>query len=365
MPKNSAGVLEAIDTNNYYPFGLNHIAGVNNSRFGGFYSYKYNGKELQETGMFDYGWRHYMPDLGRWNGIDQLAEKYHSTSPYAYVANNPVSRFDVDGRWFREDGSIDTSGRTPSFTGGRAMMTSFYGSNPWEGGSGNSFGNTQAYTDIMTAMRNGGTAGLVNQNGTLKWWTDYNDPDSEVMGIGQFNMMKLNNSQMYDSLNNDYWGILNNASTAQSYTTNGIGLTLGTTAQVSNDLVNAGKMIKTSNIFKTYNLYRSNGYLNGNKYISGLKFVKNVKAINAVNSSKIVKGVARLGLLISFEQFRISHHPGYISRGIASFASGYIPYVGPAISLGIDNTEVDYWNIWTWGAMKRGSNHYDYLNIEN
>ncbi len=46
--------------------------------------------------MFDYGWRQYMPDLGRWNGIDQLAESYFSTSPYAYVANNPVSQFDVD-----------------------------------------------------------------------------------------------------------------------------------------------------------------------------------------------------------------------------------------------------------------------------
>ncbi|WP_103290387.1 hypothetical protein [Chryseobacterium lactis] len=172
-------------------------------------------------------------------------------------------------------------------------------------------------------------------------------------------MMMLSNN------NNDYWGLLNNASTVQSYTTNGIGLTLGTTAQVSNDLVDAGKMIKTSNIFRTYNLYRSNGYLNGNKYISGAKFLKNVKTINALNNTKVVKGVARLGLLISFEQFRESHHPGYISRGIASFASGYIPYVGPAISLGIDNTDVNYWNIWTWGAMNRGSNHYDYLNLEN
>ncbi|PWW17012.1 RHS repeat-associated protein [Chryseobacterium sp. AG844] len=87
--------------------------------------------------MFDYGWRQYLPDLGRWNGIDQLSESYLSTSPYAYVANNPVSQFDVDGRWFNEDGTIDTSGRTPGFTSGRQMYSQFLGQRPGDGG-GNS-----------------------------------------------------------------------------------------------------------------------------------------------------------------------------------------------------------------------------------
>lgn len=47
--------------------------------------------------MYDYGWRQYMPDLGRWFGIDKLAEDYHSASPYAYVLNNPVFFFDPNG----------------------------------------------------------------------------------------------------------------------------------------------------------------------------------------------------------------------------------------------------------------------------
>ncbi|WP_228445184.1 RHS repeat-associated core domain-containing protein [Chryseobacterium shandongense] len=52
------------------------------ANFDNAYQYKYNGKELQETGMYDYDWRQYMPDIGRWNGMDQLTEKYRSTSPY-------------------------------------------------------------------------------------------------------------------------------------------------------------------------------------------------------------------------------------------------------------------------------------------
>nr|WP_317043223.1 RHS repeat-associated core domain-containing protein [Chryseobacterium vrystaatense] len=83
-----------VEVNNYYPFGLlhNYTATTKNA-----YQYKYNGKELQETGMYDYGARMYMPDLGRWGVVDPLAEKMRRHSPYNYTFNNPIMYIDPDG----------------------------------------------------------------------------------------------------------------------------------------------------------------------------------------------------------------------------------------------------------------------------
>lgn len=108
--KNAIGEIEVIDQNDYYPFGMNHIRPDKPSYFGygSFTNYKYNGKELQENGIYDYGWRQYMPDLGKWNGMDQMSEMYHDNSPYGYVLNNPIRFADPDGRCPQNpDGSYD------------------------------------------------------------------------------------------------------------------------------------------------------------------------------------------------------------------------------------------------------------------
>jgi len=95
--KNSEGNIEITDTNNYYAFGMNHIGGTKSS-LGGYKGYKYNGKEIQESGMYDYGSRFYMADIGRWGVIDPLSEKMTRHSPYNYAFSNPVRFIDPDGR---------------------------------------------------------------------------------------------------------------------------------------------------------------------------------------------------------------------------------------------------------------------------
>ncbi|WP_244893773.1 DUF6443 domain-containing protein [Elizabethkingia meningoseptica] len=96
--KGASGGAEIIEENNYYPFGLKHEGYNNVSLANTAYQYKYNGKELQETGMYDYGARMYMPELGRWGVVDPLTESSRRWSPYNYVLNNPVMFIDPDGR---------------------------------------------------------------------------------------------------------------------------------------------------------------------------------------------------------------------------------------------------------------------------
>ena len=79
---------EVLDTNDYYPFGMNFLNGDLVSRLEQPWSkYKYNGKELQETGMYDYGARFYMSDIGRWGVVDPLAEIGRRWNPYTYAVS--------------------------------------------------------------------------------------------------------------------------------------------------------------------------------------------------------------------------------------------------------------------------------------
>ena len=81
----------------YYPFGCSFGDGVGSS----VQDYLYSGKELTHfnaLNWYNYGARWYDPTIARWNGVDELAEKYHSVSPYVYCLNNPIRYVDLDGR---------------------------------------------------------------------------------------------------------------------------------------------------------------------------------------------------------------------------------------------------------------------------
>ncbi|WP_411812293.1 RHS repeat-associated core domain-containing protein [Chryseobacterium scophthalmum] len=95
--KQTDGTAKVLEENHYYPFGLRHT-GYTPVLSNNTYRYKYNGKEVQENGMYDYEARMYMPEIARWGVIDPMAEIYRAWSPYNYAVNNPVSFIDPDGR---------------------------------------------------------------------------------------------------------------------------------------------------------------------------------------------------------------------------------------------------------------------------
>ncbi|WP_291939705.1 hypothetical protein [Chryseobacterium sp.] len=80
---------------------------------GGYYSYKYQGQELQETCFYSFKWRNYMPDLGRFFNIDPLAEKYQYNSTYAFQENKMGLGRELEGaELLQERGLITSTGMT-------------------------------------------------------------------------------------------------------------------------------------------------------------------------------------------------------------------------------------------------------------
>ncbi len=89
---------EVLGFYNYSAFGLelggSHLNSSNNLN-----RYTYNNKEtIGFSGYQDYGWRMFDRSVGRFCGVDPLAESMSSWSPYNYTFNNPILFIDSDGR---------------------------------------------------------------------------------------------------------------------------------------------------------------------------------------------------------------------------------------------------------------------------
>ena len=67
--------------------------------------YTFSAKEKDtETGYSYFGARYYSSDLSIWLSVDPMSDKYPSSSPYTYCANNPVRLVDPNGeKWEDED----------------------------------------------------------------------------------------------------------------------------------------------------------------------------------------------------------------------------------------------------------------------
>jgi RHS repeat-associated protein len=94
-----------IEENHYYAFGLK-IAGISSKKLGdiaeGMLDNKnlYNDKELideADLDWYDYGFRNYDPQIGRFPQLDPLTDDYPYYTPYQYAGNEPIGNVDLDG----------------------------------------------------------------------------------------------------------------------------------------------------------------------------------------------------------------------------------------------------------------------------
>ena len=82
----------------YYPFGM-AMEGLSTWETEPGQAYRYNGKERDTlSGWADFGARWGILEIGRWNGVDPLADKMPGWSPYSYGFDNPIFFIDPDGR---------------------------------------------------------------------------------------------------------------------------------------------------------------------------------------------------------------------------------------------------------------------------
>ena len=87
---------EIIQENHYYPFGMNMEGGWNT----GTNQYQYNGKEIDNDFGIDwyhYGARMFDPAVGRFTGVDPIADRFAWVSTYNYAENEPIANIDLHG----------------------------------------------------------------------------------------------------------------------------------------------------------------------------------------------------------------------------------------------------------------------------
>jgi len=122
---------QILEHEEYLPSGESWFEELKNSSANNRLPWQFNGKELDETGLYYYGARYYNPRAGVWMSPDPILAGHFSssTSPadsqaaeprispaglevFTYVNNNPINAVDPDGRYAR----INRSGNSVRIT---------------------------------------------------------------------------------------------------------------------------------------------------------------------------------------------------------------------------------------------------------
>jgi RHS repeat-associated protein len=95
-------MAEVASASDYYPGGMqmpSRFITASNTN----YRYGFNGKENDKDASmdgnnYDYGFRIYNPQIGRFLSVDPLMKDFAFYSPYQFAGNSPIAKLDLDGR---------------------------------------------------------------------------------------------------------------------------------------------------------------------------------------------------------------------------------------------------------------------------
>ncbi|TDQ30381.1 DUF6443 domain-containing protein, partial [Tenacibaculum caenipelagi] len=120
---------EIIEESNYYPFGLKHKGYNGNvSSIGNSVAQKWNYLGQESNEEFGLNWltfryRNYMPDIGRFFGVDPVSEDYLSISTYQFAHNNPIWKIELEGLEGVPTTNFDIVNREPMV--GHTMLSTY------------------------------------------------------------------------------------------------------------------------------------------------------------------------------------------------------------------------------------------------
>ncbi|NOZ34395.1 MAG: hypothetical protein GXO80_03745 [Chlorobi bacterium] len=265
-----------------------------------------NTKEQQtQTLYLDYGFRQMDPQLGRWHVIDAMAEKYFSSSPYAYVENDPVNRTDFMG--------LTNQWQNPDNTGEL---------NNWLNGGG--------IMDFINNLNNRLSAGFNHGSSFYSLETAFRDTYTNISGkwveksylTGAYFWDKGTNTLQLYSKNLDNWILINLGKAGASVKRNNDGTTnWSNILDYTNKLATvAGFLALAEKGLKWNDLGHTATY--GMRGLSG-----------RIHSAEIVTRFNRIQALRAAKWFKIG---GYIAGGV-----GVVAYAFKGINQFIDGNYID------------------------